>query len=72
MRKLILSNFHPDTTEEDLLELFEEYGIESAVLTPGKYAVLTFKDQRGAAEAKEVWGRAVLYGYWFRIKYADW
>jgi hypothetical protein len=28
-KKLIASNFHPNTTEQDLVDMFEEYGLES-------------------------------------------
>jgi len=69
--KLIVSNFHPDTTEGDLIGIFNEYGLESVVLKPGKYAVLTFKEDWGATEAKQAWGNSTWWGYWLRIKYAD-
>lgn len=69
--KLIVSNFHPNTTEDDLKEIFREYGLVNLFLKPGKYAVLTFEEDWGAAEAKEVWGKAMWWGYWLRIKYAE-
>lgn len=56
MRKLIVSNFRQDTTEEELVELFTDYGLESVVLKPGKYAVLTFGDQGDAERAMEDMG----------------
>jgi hypothetical protein len=52
-KKLVASNFHPNTTEQDFIEMFEEYGLEAVVLKARKYAVLTFKDQQGAEQAME-------------------
>jgi RNA recognition motif-containing protein len=70
-KKLIVSNFHPNTTEQDLVEMFEEYGLETVVLKAGKYAVLTFKDERGAEKAIEEKDQRVFWGYWLRLKPAD-
>ena len=69
-KKVIASNFHPNTTEQDLVEMFEEYGLETMVLKAGKYAVLTFKDEWGAEKAVEEKNQRVFWGYWLRLKFA--
>jgi RNA recognition motif. (a.k.a. RRM, RBD, or RNP domain) len=72
-RKLILSNFRPETTEEELVDLFADYELEKVVLKPGKYAVLTFKNHWNAGDAMNDMGngKLVLWGYWLRLKFAD-
>jgi hypothetical protein len=72
-KKLIILNFRPETTKKELFDLLDDYGLESIVLTPGRYAVLTFKDQWAAEEAmRYLRGRKlVVLGHWFRLKLAD-
>jgi hypothetical protein len=72
-KKLIVSNFRPDTTEEELVDLFTDYGLESIVLKPGKYAVLNFKDEWSAEEAMNDMGggKLFLWGYRVRLKFAE-
>jgi len=71
LRKLIISNFHPATTEQELFEMFEEYGIERVILKPAKYAVIIFDDCMGALKAKDDFTGCMYYGYSWRIKYPD-
>jgi RNA recognition motif-containing protein len=71
VNKLIVSKLPPDITEDELKEMFKEYGLTAVILVPGKYAVLTFKEFYGAEKAMQAWGRSILRGCWLRIKYAD-
>jgi hypothetical protein len=72
-KKLIFLSFRPETTEKELFDLLDDYGLESIVLTPREYAVLTFKDQ-WAAEGAMRYLRAeklVVGDHWLRLKTAD-
>jgi len=69
--KLILSNFHPQTTKEEIADIFRDYGLENVFLKEGKYAVLTFTDEGEAGRAMIEWRGVVFWGYWPRLKHAD-
>jgi hypothetical protein len=71
-RKLILSNFPPDSTTPELHDLFQEYGVEEVKLVPEKYAVLVFKDEIGAEKAMHDWNGVRWCGWWLRLKWAEW
>jgi hypothetical protein len=71
-RKLILSNFPPDSTAPELHDLFQEYGVEEVKLVPEKYAVLVFKHGTGAEKAMHDWNGVRWCGWWLRLKWAEW
>jgi len=69
MRKLIVSNLPDDIDENELSEMFREYGLETVILRPGKYAVLTFSSDFAALKAmEEQKGKVLLRGHWLRMK----
>jgi hypothetical protein len=72
MRKLIVSNFPENTTEDQLAGLFRDYAVESVVLQPGKYAVVTFAHDGEARRALREWGGWKWDERWLRVKAADW
>jgi hypothetical protein len=72
MRKLIISNFPPDTTEQEIARLFGDYRVELVVLKPEKYAIVTFEDDWSATRALENWHCVDWYGYRLRVKRAQW
>jgi RNA recognition motif-containing protein len=70
-RKLIISKLPSWTTEDDLKDLFREYGVEAVILKPNKYAVVTFKNSSGAKQAKQEWSGGVWFGCWLRLRLAE-
>lgn len=69
--KLIVSNLPFHITEEDLIELFEEFGVEAVTLTE-HYAVVVFSTESGAFNALEEWNCAERWGRLLRVKWAKW
>jgi hypothetical protein len=55
VRKLIVSNFPPDTTEQEIVGWFADYGPGSVQIKSGRYAIVTFGSDEEAACALEEW-----------------
>jgi len=72
MRKLIVSNLPPDTTKQEIVDLFGDYGVENVVLKPEQYAIVTFEDDWAATRALENWPGVNWYGYRLHVKRAQW
>jgi len=64
VNKLIISNLPDDIDEDELREMFQEYGLKTVILRPEKYAVLTFRNEFGALTAMEQVGKVRLRGHW--------
>ena len=71
MEKLIVSNLPDDIDEDELTQMFREYGLKTVALRPGKYADLTFSSDFAALRAmEEQKSKVLLRGHWLRMKMA--
>jgi|HubBroStandDraft_6_1064221.scaffolds.fasta_scaffold1418094_2 hypothetical protein len=55
MRKLVVSNFPPDTTEQEIVGWFGKYGPRSVQIKSARYAIVTFGSDEEADCALEEW-----------------